>query len=350
VAKAVLQAAIKNRNLYFYMMTAENIRKRLLRTALISSPIMAIYGVLPIYIFGKLPLKLVLFAACGLTANVLVFWLINMYVIRITKEGAQLSKRYFLSYLFTFIFNVLFILSGRQFNLIEVDAAQFIAYPFISVLAINTVILIISNSVLLAQKKRYAELEVERLKVSNLEAQKQVLIQQLQPHFLFNTLSVLKSLIRENPGEAENYSVKLSEFLRYSVQVHKSDLVTLEQELKFTNGYLELQQLRFGGSLICQVRIPAAVYHLHIPAYALQALVENAIKHNSFTEKKPLQIHIDYEAGTIKVWNNKTPAAADSPGTGLKNLNERYKIICGKEIEITENNSEFCVRVQLITI
>ncbi|WP_106602940.1 histidine kinase [Chitinophaga ginsengisoli] len=71
-----------------------------------------------------------------------------------------------------------------------------------------------------------------------MEAQKQVLLQQLQPHFLFNTLSVLKSLIKDNPDEAENYSINLSEFLRYSIQVHKNGLVSVEEELKFTNDYI----------------------------------------------------------------------------------------------------------------
>jgi two-component system, LytTR family, sensor kinase len=326
----------------------QKLKNRLLRTALLSSPILGLYGVTPVYIFNKIPADFILFAAMVLTVIVFIFWLINIYVLRITGNGEKSSKRYLLSYTLTFVFHFTFILVGRNFKFVEIDSANFVAYPVISVIAINTVIIIICNSILLAQKKESAELEVEQLKVSNLEAQKQVLMQQLQPHFLFNTLSVLKSLIKENPDEAEDYSVKLSEFLRYSVQVHKSDLVTVEEELKFTNDYIELQKVRFGDSLICYINIPGEVLQYKMPAYGLQTLVENAIKHNTFTEKKPLCIRIGYEAGIVRVWNNKMHRKlTETSGTGLKNLNERCKIIMGTELEITDNNDEFCVAVRI---
>jgi LytS/YehU family sensor histidine kinase len=225
----------------------------------------------------------------------------------------------------------------------------FITYPILSMLAINTIILIICDLLLAIQKKENAESEVEQLEVKNLKAQKRILMQQLQPHFLFNTLTALKSLIKENPEEAENYTVKLSEFLRYTIQVNSDHLVKLEDELKFMNDYLQLQKIRFENSLICKTDIPADVYYLKLPAFALQTLVENAIKHNSFTEKKPLHIKIQYNNGGISVWNNRLLSKVEStPGTGLKNLNDRYKMTTGKEIEVRDNKDEFCVTVQLI--
>jgi two-component system LytT family sensor kinase len=329
---------------------------RLIRTALISSPIIALYGVTPFYVFSKVPPKYILFAFFAIAVNVLIFWLINILTIRLSGTENK-WKRYIFSYAFVAAFHLLlfilkeilpeppFLYDGE----LSFRKDVFVVYPFVTMLAINTIIIIICNSILATQKHKTAEIEIQELKVSNLEAQKQVLLQQLQPHFLFNTLSVLKSLIKENPDEAENYSIKLSEFLRYSIQVHKSDLVTVEQELKFTNDYIDLQKVRFENSVIFDVNIPQAVYKMQLPAYALQALVENAIKHNTFTEKRPLRISISIDGDVIVVRNNKMPAkAADTTGTGLKNLNQRYQIIANKEIEITDTNDEFSAKVYLL--
>jgi two-component system, LytTR family, sensor kinase len=330
--------------------------KRLFRTALISSPIIGLYGITPVYIFNKVPSSFILFAGLGISLNVFIFWLINISLIK--RIGVVKKWRWYtLSYFFIIIFHLIFVLFRNVlpqpaiFSKIDIPFKTeiLLAYPVISTLAINTILLIICNSILASQKQKNAELEIEQLKVNNLEAQKQVLMQQLQPHFLFNTLSVLKSLIKENPDEAENYSVKLSEFLRYSIQEHKKDLVTVEQELKFTNDYIDLQKVRFENSLICHVNVPNEINNKQIPAFAIQTLVENAIKHNSFTEKKPLYIKIEYADNIITVWNNKMLSkATETSGTGLKNLNQRYKLITDNEIIITDDKKEFSVAVHLL--
>lgn len=330
---------------------------RLMKTAVISSPIIALYGVTPVYVFNKVPVIFLLFAGSVLMANVLIFWSINISIIR--HLGAEKKWRwYILSYAIIFvIYTLLALLKGtlpEPSFIAEGEVSfrkdTFIVYPVVSTIAVNAIIMIICNSILATQKHKNAEIEIQRLKVSNLETQKQVLLQQLQPHFLFNTLSVLKSLIKDNPDEAENYSVKLSEFLRYSVEVHKSDLVSLEEELKFTNDYIDLQKVRFEDSVIFNVNIPYNVYNMQIPAYALQTLVENALKHNTFTEKRPLYININYIDGdAILVSNNKMSAkAVDTIGTGLRNLRQRYRIIANKEIEIIDTKDEFSAKVYLL--
>jgi len=331
--------------------------RRFLRTALISSPILALYGVTPFYIFNKVQPLFIFIAGLILTLNVLIFWVINISIMRYAGTEKK-RKWYVLSYAFAISFQLLLLLL-RQFlhpppffaeSELTIRRDILIIYPFVTLLAVNTIILIICNSVLATQKRKTAEMEIQELKVSNLEAQKQVLLRQLQPHFLFNTLSILKSLIKENPDEAENYSIKLSEFLRYSIQVHKNDLVSVEEELKFTNDYIDLQKVRFENSVIFDIDIPHEVYKKKIPAYALQTLVENAIKHNAFTEKRPLHIrikHIEYDA--ILVSNNKMLVkVVETTGTGLSNLNQRYKIIANKEIEITDTKDEFSAKVYLL--
>lgn len=329
--------------------------KRLLRTALISSPIIGLYGITPVYIFNKVSPGFILFTGVGIMVNVFIFWIINIYIIKYSAAKNKL-RWYLLSYLLIIVFHLLFIIIRNFFpqpslflvTEITFKSGAFKAYPVLSILAMNTIILIICNSVLTSQKHKNAELEIEQLKVNNLEAQKQMLMQQLHPHFLFNTLSVLKSLIKENPDEAENYAVKLSEFLRYSIQDHK-DLVTVAQELKFTNDYIDLQKVRFENSLICVVNVPGEISRMHIPAFAIQTLVENAIKHNLFTEKRPLHIKIEYADNVITVWNNKMPGkATDTSGTGLKNLNQRYKLFTDNEITVTDKKEEFSVSIHLL--
>jgi two-component system, LytTR family, sensor kinase len=341
---------------YFYNCMEKPLYRRLLKTALISSPIIGLYGVTPVYIFNKVPPLFILLAGSGIMINVFIYWLINIGIIRYSDAGKK-WRWYLLSYTIIIIIHIVFVLLRNVLPtpafLNETDFPfkrdVFIAYPFISVLAINTIILIICNSVLTAQKNKNAELEIEQLKVNNLQAQKQVLLQQLQPHFLFNTLSVLKSLIKENPDEAENYSLKLSEFLRYSIQEHKKDLVTVEQELKFTTDYIDLQKVRFEESLIFYVNIPDIILSAHLPAFALQTLVENAIKHNSFTEKRPLFIKLLYADSAITVRNNKMLGkVTDTTGTGLENLNQRYKIITNREIVVKDEKDEFSVSVPLV--
>lgn len=190
--------------------------------------------------------------------------------------------------------------------------------PFVPAIGINTLILILSKSIILQFQKESAELEVKQLKVNNLEAQKMILLQQLQPHFLFNALSTLKSLISENPRNAEDYTVRLSDFLRYSVQAKNNEVVSLSDELTFTKNYIELQKVRFEESFKCRIEISEQYLNQKIPVYALQTLVENALKHNAFSDKKPLFIEVLIEKNQVKVSNNLLPKTLQiESGTGL---------------------------------
>jgi two-component system, LytTR family, sensor kinase len=322
--------------------------KKLYKTALLSSPILALYGTVPIFVLNKIDVPLFLLMWLGLTIFIFIFWIINIVILSKIKKPDSL-KRYVLSY-----GTVLFLQSLHEQILRNLNVAVpfFVSLiPLIGgIIAINTIILILSNFIVLQFQKEHAEAEIQQLKVSNLEAHKHLLIQQLQPHFLFNALSTLKSLIRENPEGAEDYSVKLSEFLRYSIQAQSSELVNLEEELQFTRDYIELQKVRFGDAFHCEIDIPNTFLSAKLPTFALQALVENAIKHNNFTDKKPLFISIKMENDRIKVSNNKTKKALIQPsGMGLKNLNERYKLAANQSVVIMDEETQFTVFLNLIS-
>jgi LytS/YehU family sensor histidine kinase len=321
------------------------VKKGLLKKAFITAPIIAMYGLAPVYLFSSLGWLQFLVSYTTLTLGILFFWAFNIYLI---EKTIRTGTRYVISYSATFLLHSGTVLMASASEG-QINPGSLIIYSVVGTLAINTIILIIIHSDLLKHKKDLAELEIGQLKVVNLEAQKKVLLQQLQPHFLFNAMSTLKSLISENPETAAEYTVKLSEFLRYSVQYQNHELVSLKEELGFASDYIELQQVRFGDALHAQISIPQTALAMKLPVFALQSLVENAIKHNGFTEKKPLTIDITFEHSRLRIANNKSPRPVrHTSGTGLKNLTERYGIIAGKMPEIVETNTEFVVFLPLL--
>jgi two-component system, LytTR family, sensor kinase len=330
-------------------MTISLLNKRLIIYAAITSPLLAIYGVAPLYVFDKLNLAETSLVVFGLTLNVLLFWAINIFI---NKKYHTKNKKIIYPLSFGLVFLTFipkaFVKSPLPFvNVID----QYLVYPAIITIAINTIIWIIINSVVTKIKNKQVQEEVEELRIVNLEAQKQVLIQQLQPHFLFNALSVLKSLIKEDADKAEHYSIKLSEFLRYSVQAHNNDLVSLEKELLFTNNYIELQKVRFQDSFTCIINtdIDKLVLQKKVPVYALQTLIENTIKHNGFTNKKPLNVLVKISNTKIEVTNNKIPKPlVEATGTGLQNLEKRYQLFANSNIQVDSNTNEFKVTINLI--
>ena len=322
-------------------------RKSLLLTAFISSPLLAIYGVTPLFSLYIIDFTYFIYTVIALTFIILFFWLINIFLIDFFSNNKQ-WKRYLTSFTIIILINLFFLYYLKDFR-IRQNTESTLLYPMFLVFEINALILIISNLIILKQKKENTELDLQKLQLNYLEAQKQVLIKQLQPHFLFNTLSTLKSLIKQSPSEAEDYSVKLSDFLRYSIKSYSYDVVSLEEELKFTNDYIELQKVRFQNAFSVTIAISEKMLYNKIPVYALQSLVENALKHNAFTEKNPLHIKIECSNYILKVSNNKLKKRAqENTGTGLINLNKRYQMITGKTIEIEDSKSEFSVHLNLI--
>ena len=189
------------------------------------------------------------------------------------------------------------------------------------------------------------------IKIKNSEAYYQQLKQQIHPHFLFNSLNILKALIKKNPGIAEAYLVKLSDFIRASISSSNLNTVKLTDEIKLSLDYLEMQKLRFGNSLEYEINIPEKIKITgSVPVFSIQLLLENAIKHNSLTNEQPLKINVTYHEGTIEVSNNiqYRQSSETTIGLGLANLTERYKILSGNDIIINKNEKTFCVKIKVL--
>jgi two-component system LytT family sensor kinase len=242
-------------------------------------------------------------------------------------------------------------LNDQRLNEVLNSKLVFLFIPFVSTV-IYSIVHFFHRFIILAYATKQSEFEVIRLQTANAETTNQLLKQQIQPHFLFNALNTLKSLIKKQPETAENYLIQLSDFLRASISGHRTDTVSMREELKLCENYMEMQKIRFGDALIYEVGVPEDLLdHYIIPFFSLQPLLENAIKHNELTKKFPLIIQLFVEDGCIVVKNNlkvKKNVEA-STGNGLSNLKERYRILFQEEILIEQNESEFIVRLKLIS-
>jgi two-component system LytT family sensor kinase len=227
----------------------------------------------------------------------------------------------------------------------------YVFIPYIS-LIIYAFIYLIQNFIVHQYEKNRIEMELLKLQSVNTETINQLLRQQIQPHFLFNALNILKSLIKKYPHTAEAYLMRLSDFLRASVVRNTSGLATVKEELKLCDDYMEMQRIRFGEALEYRVDITPTDDCLQdtLPFFALQALLENAIKHNELTKMHPLKISIQREGDYIFVQNNLQPKKTieHSTGSGLANLRERYRMLSGDDIVINHNDAYFSVGVKIL--
>ena len=187
-----------------------------------------------------------------------------------------------------------------------------------------------------------------RLEKDNLEAQYNMLKAQINPHFLFNSLNSLMSLLENNP-KAEQYVQDLSEYLRYVLLSNSREAVELKEELENLEKFFQLQKLRFNDNLHVEIEINPASLQLQIPTLALQMLVDNCIKHNTISENKPLTIKIFDDGKSITVENNlQLKLSVESTGQGLKNIEGRYRFIANEPIKIVSDDKHFSVTIPLI--
>ena len=199
---------------------------------------------------------------------------------------------------------------------------------------------------------RYQLQETERVKSETIALKYKVLQDQINPHFLFNSLNILGSLIDLNVDKAKEFTRELSLFYRDVLQFKDRDIISLKEEIDFVKKYIYLQQIRFGEALQVEIIANEKVEGKVIPL-SLQALVENAIKHNEISKANPLKIIIaisdEYE---LIVENNLQPKSMNEERskTGLKNLAGRYQFLTGKEMIITRNDHYFRVSLPLIKL
>lgn len=205
----------------------------------------------------------------------------------------------------------------------------------------------------------YKALQDSKLKEKTFESESNsakfdALKNQLDPHFLFNSLNVLSALIDEDTEKAQDFTIGLSQVYRYVLDQKHKDLVPLKEEIKFAETYLELLKMRFENSIGVKIDDNLSEIDAKVIPLSLQLLLENAIKHNVISEEFPLHIEIYIENNWLVVKNNFKPKKGNSSqkrnGIGLDNIRSRYKLFTNEECQILKTNDEFLVKLPLLQL
>ncbi len=312
-------------------------------------PMLAMLSTSPIFIVTGNDLKLLPRIWLGALFPLTAMWVINYKLYQ--KFGKQ--KVFFV---LSFVI-VLSFITIMRFTFLEYfkpwrgTAIKKIP-PFIVMFLVglvnNCMILIVQALIRLSHEHVQMAREVAALRYQNMNAKYQNLKNQLHPHFLFNALSTLKTLIKRNPQDAEEYVLKLSDFLRASIEANKRATNALEEDLLIAFNYLDIQKIRFSGSIFLDNKLTDEYIKTRaVPILSIQTLFENILKHNIVSKEEPIYIVlIQDDNGTLSIKNNiqaKSLSNVNSSGTGLANLNERFLLLGGQEVVVSKTASEFII-------
>ncbi len=194
------------------------------------------------------------------------------------------------------------------------------------------------------------EIENERLNKENLSLKYIQLKNQINPHFLFNSLSILSALVKSNPDNAQLFIQNLSEIYRYVLFQDQKDLIPLKDELEFIKSFIEILKSRYNGGLQVNFCIEDGALQKKIIPMTLQLLIENAVKHNIVDENSPLVVDIRSEGNELVVGNslNQKIVISKRNKMGLDMIKKRYKIINGSEVIVSHESEGFIVKIPLI--
>lgn len=195
------------------------------------------------------------------------------------------------------------------------------------------------------------EVTQQRIIAGTANAKFETLKNQIDPHFLFNSLNVLSSLIEENPENAQRFTTSLSKIYRYVLEQKDKELVSVAEELSFAKTYMNLLKMRFENSLFYELPETVINPDAKVVPLSLQLLLENTVKHNVVSEQRPLHIRIFIESDYLAVQNDfqKKEVIQSRQGVGLQNIVDRYGIITGRKVLIEQNEKTFTVKIPILT-
>jgi hypothetical protein len=218
--------------------------------------------------------------------------------------------------------------------------------------AVTHIIAIIINEGWFTYRQwKEAIIDAEKLQKINWESRYEGLKQQVNPHFLFNSINTLSSLIHEDKAGAGRYVKEMSQVYRYLLRTNDDELVPLETEIRFIQSYFHLLKTRFGSAIQLEIAVPPHCMDYFLPPLTLQMLVENAVKHNNVSKDSPLKIVISStKNGWLSVSNNlqKKLGTVDSTGIGLENIQEKYKLLGLPGVQLMDTGSVFTAMIPLV--
>ncbi len=295
--------------------------------------------------------------------------LIYLFIFNLNTEGSlfidrildkklswyyDMRKRFFLQFALVVVWS-LFIL-GLPFSLWYFKNGGSLIYPPTSVIIFLSSVILLFVFIVVSMirnfyiQKQNSLLELESLKQEKLKADYRVLQNQVNPHFLFNSLNALISEIKHKPDTAIEFTRKLSKVYRYVLQSKNYELIDLREEIDSIKSFIFLHEVRMGDFLKFNLQLSEEAMDLKLPPLTLQILVENAIKHNVTNEENTLTITIRcIDKNTLEVKNNLNPKSdLNSTHTGLSNIRSRYALLKKGEIKVIQTPDEFIVLVPLI--
>ncbi len=239
-------------------------------------------------------------------------------------------------------------INGESFDVFI--AGEKLKYYVISLL-ITMVISLFFHAIYFYKKSQENKVKEQRIIAGTAAAKFESLKNQIDPHFLFNSLNVLSSLIEENPVNAQKFTASLSKIYRYVLEQKDKELVSVEEELLFAKTYMDLLKMRFEDSLFYEVVSVPSNQELKVVPLSLQLLLENTVKHNVVSENRPLHIKIYIDGNYLVVENNlqKKEVLGSGQGIGLQNIINRYQIITKRKVVISSTEELFSVKIPVLT-
>ena len=298
----------------------------------------------------------------GLSALCGVLIIYGIYKITVVLDGyfpmqKYIGSRLFIGLLinFSFAFLVFYSLffTYNKFTISTIDFNEIYTYVYIKIAILFFILILLYEVIYLALYSYYwyATLQIETVKQERkqIELKLKSLKSQLSPHFLFNSLNTISSLVFKDKKQAESFIRHLANMYDYTLRNYNSKLISLKEELDIVNSYLFLLHTRFKNKFNCSITISDELLLTKIPPLTIQMLIENAVKHNQLDEKNPLNISIISDEKHIVIHNNLTekPNKVTSFNFGLKNINSRYLLLSKKGIIIT-NGESFTVKLPIL--
>lgn len=274
------------------------------------------------------------------------------------KEERFSKRRIFIGFALSFVLSLTVIFVLRVFEDVIVEGKTFSNFienesPSNYIIASVFTFVIISAVHIIYLYKYYQETKLKEQKIiaGTANAKFESLKNQIDPHFLFNSLNVLSSLIEENPENAQRFTTSLSKIYRYVLEQKDKELVTVSEELAFAKTYMNLLKMRFENSITYELPDNFDNSDAKVVPLSLQLLLENTIKHNVVSENKPLHIKIYIKDNFLVVENNlqKKEVLQDRKGVGLQNIVSRYAILSERKVLIDENKEAFAVYLPILT-
>lgn len=303
---------------------------------------------------GKMFLYTMLYSAVLGFANRAVF----IYLDKLFAKERFSLKRMIVGFAISFMVTLFVIFLLRIFQDVVIEGGTFEKYwanerlaNYVFASAMTFIILLCFYAFYIYKEYNDSKVKEQKIIAGTASAQFESLKNQIDPHFLFNSLNVLSSLIEENPENAQRFTTSLSKIYRYVLEQKDKELVSVAEELAFAKTYMNLLKMRFENSITYEIPSDFDNPEAKVVPLSLQLMLENTIKHNVVSEQKPLHIKIYIENNYLIVENNlqKKEVLQDRRGVGLQNIVNRYGLISARKMLIEENENYFKVKIPILT-